>query len=72
MENRQQLVIALLEGKVQVTGPLADKVLCYGLLMAAMDAVREYRGTLNPQLLVPKTQYLIDQQKQGIRQNDGG
>lgn len=39
-----QLVITLTpEGQVQVAGPLNDRVLCYGLLESARDAIREYR-----------------------------
>ena len=39
-----QLLITLTgDGQVQVAGPLEDRVLCYGLLEAARDAVREYR-----------------------------
>lgn len=50
-------------GNIQISGPIQDKVLCYGLLSAAMDAVREFhaaqvaaqnglsivRGTLPPE-----------------------
>jgi hypothetical protein len=30
------------EGRLTVNGPLANKVLCYGLLTAAQDAIRDY------------------------------
>lgn len=47
------------EGRINVSGPMKNKLLCYGLLMAAVDIVREHkigeaplvqvaRGTLPP------------------------
>ena len=30
-------------GRVAVNGPITNKIMCYGLLMAAMDAVRAYK-----------------------------
>ena len=39
-----QLVITLKQGQgVEVHGPIQDKVLCYGLLEAAKDAIRDFR-----------------------------
>jgi hypothetical protein len=39
------------DGRLRVSGPLHDKVLCYGLLEAARDVVREAKiesGLLTP------------------------
>ena len=33
-------------GKVEVNGPLNNKVLCYGILEAAKELVREYNPSL--------------------------
>jgi hypothetical protein len=30
------------DGRLTVNGPIANKVLCYGLLSAAQDAIRDY------------------------------
>ena len=47
MNVKAQIVISLLDtGEVGVQAPLTDKVLCYGLLEAAKDAVREYQPPL--------------------------
>jgi hypothetical protein len=32
------------DGKVLVAGPIDDKVLCYGLLESAKDAIREHKA----------------------------
>lgn len=38
-----QLIIELdAQGSIHVGGPIHDKVLCYGLLEAAKDAIREH------------------------------
>ena len=34
------LVIRVVDGRVQITGPIQDRVLCYGLLELAKDALR--------------------------------
>lgn len=40
---RAQLLITLTaEGGVNVQGPITDKVLCYGLLECARDAIRDF------------------------------
>jgi hypothetical protein len=41
-------------GQVNVTGPVDNKVLCFGLLEAAKDAVREY-AEQNAKRIVPAT-----------------
>ena len=30
------------DGEIQISGPLGNKVLCYGMIEAAKDAVRDY------------------------------
>ncbi len=46
VEPRAQLVISLLpDGTVQVAGPLAEPLACYGLLEAAKDSLRAYWAT---------------------------
>ena len=48
---RVQLVVSLMtDGSVAVGGPLHDKILCYGLLGLAQDAIRDYRGHEAPQI----------------------
>ena len=43
-------VIIDAEGRVGVEGPLGNKLLCYGLLQAGMDAVRNHKAgpTIQP------------------------
>ena len=42
--NEVQLVITLKGvAGVEVHGPIADKVLCYGMLEMAKDAIREFK-----------------------------
>ena len=39
----QKIVIELLpNGQIQVSGPIENKIFCYGLLEAAKDAIREH------------------------------
>jgi hypothetical protein len=59
MPERPKLIIEFTDnGRIQVTGPIADKVLAYGMLEAAKDAVRDYSATqerrVQPVTLVPK------------------
>lgn len=43
MQPRIQLLIEVDEhGNINVTGPIADKALCYGLLESAKDAIRAH------------------------------
>jgi len=45
MEPQAQLLITLMvDGTVQVSGPIDNKLLCYGLLGCAQDAIREYKA----------------------------
>lgn len=43
------------DGNVNVNGPIANKVLCYGLLELAKDAIRRYNPEriVRPSLVVP-------------------
>lgn len=55
------LKIELRNGQVSVVGPLANKVLCYGLLTAAQDAVRNYRAPeplVKPAAVMPEVSFL--------------
>lgn len=48
---KAQIIITLTEqGKVDVNGPLQDKVFCYGLLEIARQVVQNYQP---PKLVVP-------------------
>ena len=50
---RQQLLITLEEdGRIQVQGPIQNKLLCYGLLGVAHDVIEAYKG--GPALVVPE------------------
>lgn len=42
MEDIRLIVTLSEDGKVNVNGPLTDKILCYGLLEAAKDAVKNF------------------------------
>ena len=43
--NSIQLIIQLDEaGKISVNGPLDNKVLCYGLLESAKEAIRDFKA----------------------------
>ena len=53
MSLNAQLVINVVNGQIQVTGPIHDKVLCYGLLEAAKDAIRDFKSDAHP-LALPK------------------
>mgnify|MGYP001616821637 CR=1 FL=1 len=48
-------------GNVNVTGPLQDKILCYGMLERAKDAIRDYKPESQqlviPQMIPPKNGY---------------
>ena len=47
-----QLIIDIANGQVRVSGPIHDKVLCYGLLEAAKDAIRDFRPDAHPLTLL--------------------
>ena len=54
--NEVQLVITLKPTGVEVSGPIGDKVLCYGLLESAKDAIRDFKppaGGLTIPTMIP-------------------
>ena len=54
-----KLVIRFVPGKgVSVEGPIQDKLICYGLLEAARDAIRDYghQAAAEPGIAVPSPQ----------------
>jgi hypothetical protein len=54
MAIKLQLVITVDDkGQVQVTGPIHDRLLCYGLLEAARDAIKEHNDNLAKSSIVP-------------------
>lgn len=44
------------EGQVTINGPINDKILCYGLLETAKDAVREYNDSQRKSIITPVIQ----------------
>ena len=46
------VIVRLPNGSVEVSGPIGDKLLCYGLLEAAKDAIRHFVAE-NEQRIVP-------------------
>lgn len=43
MSPKAQLIITLEQtGKISISGPINDKILAYGLLEAARDAIKEF------------------------------
>jgi len=51
MSDEIQLIIKMSPSGIQVAGPIHDKILCYGLLEAARDAIREYK--VDPKRIIP-------------------
>lgn len=56
--EKARITISLMDdGKIQVTGPLPDKILCYGLLECARQIVQDHgkdKGKIViPQILPP-------------------
>lgn len=44
------------EGRIEVRGPLQDKILCYGLLALATDELRRHWATQEqPSIVIPET-----------------
>ena len=41
-------------GRVDVSGPLTNRTLCYGMLEMAKDAIYELKEKMKPQIQVPK------------------
>ena len=54
-----QLTITVTPGQpVQVTGPLVDKMLCYGLLEMARDVIQSYDPNAQQRLItVPRMKF---------------
>jgi hypothetical protein len=48
-----RLVIEFKAGKINVTGPIQDKVFCYGLIEAAKDAIRTYADKQKDSAIIP-------------------
>lgn len=42
MTGTELHIILLPDGKVTITGPINQKLLCYGLLESARDAIKEF------------------------------
>ena len=52
MEELKLIITMSPSGSVSVTGPIANKAICYGMLEAAKDAIREYVEK-NKSVIVP-------------------
>jgi len=50
---KTKLVIEFCDGQITVNGPINDKILCFGMLEAAKDAVRTHIEKPGPALIVP-------------------
>ena len=42
MDSLKLVIEMLPDGRVNVNGPIGNKTLCYGMLEAAKDAIRDY------------------------------
>lgn len=58
MESIQLLITLGPDGVVNVNGPIGNKVLCYGLLESAKDAIRNFKAGDAPRVIVPELQDL--------------
>ena len=60
MEKAKLVILLLDSGKIEVNGPLHDKILCYGLLEIAKDVVKscdiQSKIMTTPIMLHPKIQ----------------
>lgn len=55
MDQKPRLIIELEpNGQVVVNGPIQNKLLCYGLLEAAKDAIKEYKPEEEKRIVVPQ------------------
>jgi len=53
--NEVQLIITFKPGQgVEVSGPIGDKIFCYGILEAAKDAIRDFAAKPASPLTVAK------------------
>lgn len=56
---KAQLVITIAEGgKINVTGPIDDPILAYGMLEVARDVVREFNDQQNRRIVPASTEEL--------------
>jgi hypothetical protein len=54
MAAQAELIIRLTtEGKVEVQGPIDNKLVCYGLLEAGRDAIKEYHDAKAKSAIIP-------------------
>ena len=60
-EPKFVLTVALMHnGSVVVNGPIQDRILCYGLLEAARDAIRDFKPDQAQQIQVVPEMPLIN------------
>lgn len=52
MANPKLIIELEANGQVTVNGPIQNKLLCYGLLEAAKDAIKEFKP--ESQITIPK------------------
>jgi hypothetical protein len=51
---RVQLIISVMsDGRINVNGPINDKMTCYGLLECARDAINEHVDKMQRSAIVP-------------------
>ena len=44
MENPKLVIELMSDGRINVNGPIANKMLCYGMMELAKDAIREFNA----------------------------
>lgn len=54
MEDARLIISLEPNGQVTVNGPIANKLLCYGLLEAAKDAIKEWKPAETNRIVVPQ------------------
>ena len=60
MAPRAQLIIVLeQDGKINVNGPIGDKLLCYGMLECAKSAIKDYVPPQGGGLVVPHMNFSV-------------
>lgn len=58
---KAQLVITIAEGgKINVTGPIDDPILAYGMLEVARDVIRDYNAEQQQRIVRPDARSLAD------------
>lgn len=54
MATQAELIIRLTaEGKIEIQGPIDNKLTCYGLLEAGRDAIQEYHDAKARSTIIP-------------------